>query len=135
MMATMSTLNPAAVARWSAFAFAALILLVQISNADAPDVVLWSLVFLPWIAGPAWLAAIVAMRADSTVAAWLCVALEIAAVVSTVWLWMHLYANPDAQNGIAMFLFPIVQFPAILVALLIIHVSIRFFLPESDGES
>ena len=50
-----------------------------------------------------------------------------AAVCSTVWLWTMLILKPDAQNGIAMVFFPVIQFAALLAYTLMV-LAITFFL-------
>ena len=91
-------------------------------NADAVDVVVFSFLFLPWLAGPAALAAIGARlaAADSAAWAWAFFILEALVVASTIWVWFDLIViAPDAQNGVGMLLFPVVQYGAVLVFFLV----------------
>ena len=89
-------------------------------GADAPDVVLLSLLFLPWIVGPAWLAAIGATLSPSETGARAFLAFEALIISSTILLWFHLIViAPDAQNGIAMILFPVLQYAAVALFFLV----------------
>jgi hypothetical protein len=98
------------------FAYAAALTLFMLWTADAPDVVLLSLVFLPWLVGPAGFAALGAKLSASALSAWSFFCLELAVVISTASLWFYLIIiTPDAQNGIAMILFPAAQYAAVLV--------------------
>ena len=41
-------------------------------------------------------------------------------VASTIWVWFYLIViAPDAQNGVGMLLFPVVQYGAVLVFFLV----------------
>lgn len=117
---------PAPLAKWLLIVFAVGVLAFRLWNADALDVVFLSFAFLPWITGPAALAALLIVRAKSGVEAWFFFGAEVAAVCSTVWLWTMLILKPDAQNGIAMMFFPAVQFAALLAYALSV-LSIAFF--------
>jgi hypothetical protein len=109
-----SELDPTAVSKWLGLAYAGGVILFSLWNADAPDVVLLSFLFLPWIIGPAGLAAIGAKLSSSEGGAWAFLILEVLIIGSTIWLWFHLIVvAPDAQNGIAMLLFPALQYAAV----------------------
>jgi hypothetical protein len=115
-----SELNPTAVSKWLGLAYAGGVILFLLWNADAPDVVLLSFLFLPWIIGPAGLAAIGAKLSLSKGGAWAFLFLEMLIIGSTIWLWFHLIVvAPDAQNGIAMMFFPVLQYAAVAVFFLL----------------
>ncbi len=98
-----------------------MVLVHGLTNADAFDVVVLQFVFLPWIVGPAALAAFFVARTWTTAREkWAFVLAEAGVVASTAWLWINLQMHPDAQNGIAMFLFPVVQFAAVLAFALVV---------------
>lgn len=118
--------EPAPLAKWLLIVFAVGILAFDLWNADALDVVFLSFAFLPWIAGPAALARLLVARAKSSVEAWFFLGAEVAAVCSTMWLWTMLILKPDAQNGIAMVFFRVVQF-AVLLAYALSVLTIAFF--------
>jgi hypothetical protein len=123
-LVTMKRVKPVALCKWLGLAYAAALMLFLLWNADSPDVVLFSFVFLPWLVGPAAFAALGARMSQSLAEAWSFFGLEIAMIGSTACLWFYLIAvAPDAQNGIAMMLFPALQYAAVLaffvVALLI----------------
>ncbi len=89
-------------------------------GADAPDVVLLSFLFLPWIVGPAGLAAIGAKLSPSEGGAWAFLIVEALIIGSTIWLWFHfIVVAPDAQNGIAMMFFPVLQYAAVALFFLL----------------
>jgi hypothetical protein len=119
--------EPAPLAKWLLIVFSVGVLAFNLWNADALDVVFLSFAFLPWIVGPAALAALFVARAKSSVEAWFLFGAEVAVVCSTVWLWTMLILKPDAQNGIAMVFFPAVQFAALLAYALSV-LAIAFFL-------
>lgn len=115
------TIEPAAIARWLLIIYAVGVLaLLEVPAISAwrggqADLLVWSLPLLAWIVGPAALGAVLVRRAKSRVEAWLFVGAEVAAVGSVVWLGIVLFlAKPDAQNGIAMILFPAVQYAVLL---------------------
>jgi hypothetical protein len=109
-----SELDPTAVSKWLGLAYAGGVILFMIWGADAPDVALLSLLFFPWIVGPAGLAAIGAKLSPSEGGAWAFLILEALIIGSTIWLWFHLIVvAPDAQSGIAMMLFPVLQYAAV----------------------
>jgi hypothetical protein len=42
---------------------------------------------------------------------------EVAVIASTAWVWTYLILlAPDAQNGVAMLLFPVAQYAAVLLS-------------------
>jgi hypothetical protein len=103
-------IRPSSAALWLGLAYAAAVALVLVKgSAEA----VW---FLPWIVGPAAVAAFGVRFSPSPRAAWAFFAFEAAVIGSTAWLWVDLLIiAPDAQNGIAMMLFPGVQFVAVLL--------------------
>ena len=72
--------EPALLAKWLLIVFAVGVLAFNLWNADALDVVFLSFAFLPWIAGPVALAALLVARARSRVEAWFFFGAEVAAV-------------------------------------------------------
>ena len=116
----MSKLEPAAVSKWLGLAYTGGIAAFSLWGADAPDVVLLSFLFLPWIVGPVWLAAIGATLSLSESGARAFLLFEGLIMSSTILLWFHLIViAPDAQNGIAMMLFPILQYAAVALFFLV----------------
>lgn len=94
--------------------------LFLLSIGDGPLVLL----FVPWIVGPAGLSAM--MAGSSPAREWTSAAFTLEALIvgSTIWYWYHLNVlAPDAQNPIAMMVFPVLQYAAValffLVALLV----------------
>lgn len=107
--------KPAILAKWMLIVFSAGMLASNIWDADVIAVALLRFAFLPWIVGPSAVAALLTIRTTSRIQAWCFFVGEIAAVCSTAWLWIILIIEPDAQNGITIMLFPIVQFTALLL--------------------
>jgi hypothetical protein len=102
------------VAKWLGLAYAGALALFLLWAADAPEAVLFSLFVLPWIVGPAALAAGGAALSPSRGEARAFLILEALVVGSTILLWFHLIVvAPDAQNGIAMMFFPLLQYAAV----------------------
>lgn len=98
---------PVSIAKWLGLAYAAAVALVSLRGVDAADSLLLSILVLPWIIGPAALAAFAVRELESSGAAWLFLFLEAVVVCSTAALWTYpILIAPDAQNGIAMLLFP-----------------------------
>lgn len=109
-------LHPVVMSKWLGLAYAGGIILFLLWGADAPDVVLLSFLFLPWMVGPAALAALGAKQSASEGGAWAFFMLEAGIIGSTIWLWFDLVViAPDAQNGIAMMFFPVRQYAAVLI--------------------
>jgi len=116
----MSKLEPTAVSKWLGLAYTGGIAVFLFWGADAPDVVLLSFLFLSWIVGPAWLAAIGAMLSPSETGARAFLVFEALIVSSTILLWFDLIViAPDAQNGIAMMLWPVLQYTAVALFFLV----------------
>ena len=112
--------DPTAVSKWLGLAYAGGVILFLLWGLDAPDVVSLSFLFLPWIVGPAALAAIGAKLSSSEGGAWAFLILEAMIIGSTIWLWFYLIVvAPDAQNGIAMLLFPGLQYAAVALFFLL----------------
>lgn len=97
---------------------------------SASDVLLMNLLFLPWIVGPAALAAFGVMVSRSRAARWTFVGLEAVVIASTAAGWFYLIeVAPDAQNGIAMaFVLPFLQYVG--VALLFVAASLSGWKPK-----
>jgi predicted membrane protein len=112
--------TPKSLAKWIALSFSIAALCYQLISADALDVVILSVIFLPWIVGPVLLAAFLVRYASSTWESWSILVTEVTVIGSTIALWIYLWMNSDAQNGIAMLLFPVVQFAGVIGAFLII---------------
>jgi hypothetical protein len=113
----MTRLRPSVAALWLGLAYAAAVSLFLLAGADAPDVVALSLLLIPWVVAPAALAAFGAGFSQSTGAAWAFVAVELAVVGSTAWLWTYLIVvAPGALNGVPMILFPVAQYAAVLLS-------------------
>jgi hypothetical protein len=112
--------TPKSLAKWFALSFSIAALCCQLITADAPDVVILGMIFLPWIVGPVLLAAFLVRYASSTWGSWAILMIEVTVIGSTIALWIYLWMHADAQNGIAMLLFPVVQFAGVLGAFLII---------------
>lgn len=119
----MNRLDPSKLAKSLLVIFAVVTLGYGLANADAFDVVVLQFMFLPWIVGPAALAAYFVKRYRTEPKAWLFLLAEAGAVASTVWLWVNLLMHPDAQNGIAMILFPVAQFGVVLAFALAVTVT------------
>ena len=104
-------------AKWLGVAYAAAVALVLFGAADAPDVLLMDLIFIPWIAGPAAVAALCSKASETRRGALVFLTLEAAVVASTVLAWIYLILiAPDPQNGVAMGVFlPLYQFGAVIV--------------------
>lgn len=111
-------------AKWIGLAYACGLILFLLWGADAPDSVFLSFIFLPWIVGPAALAAFGARRSTSEGGAWAFFILEAVIVASTILFWTYLIViAPDAQNGIAMMFFPLFQYAAVLVFVVLAALS------------
>jgi hypothetical protein len=113
------------ISRWLLILFAGSVLVFvaatayHVWDAEEPLDVLWTLVLLPWIAGPAVIPTMLVAWARSRAEAWSLVGIEAAVVISAVALWAVLIViKPDAQNGIALLAFPLIQF-ALLPALVL----------------
>jgi hypothetical protein len=107
-------------AKWLGLAYAGVVILFLLRGADGPLVALGSLVFLPWLVGPAGIAAFVAKRSNSKGGAWAFFILETLIIGSTIWLWIEVtLIAPDAQSGIAIILFPVFQYAAVVVLFVI----------------
>lgn len=120
----MRTFGLPSLAMWLLIGFAVAALAHNLRYADGVDVVVLNILFLPWIVGPAAAAARLVARSSSMTEAWLFLIVEVAAVASTVWLWIELHRNPDAQNGIVMILFPAYQFAAVFVLYLVVKLAV-----------
>jgi hypothetical protein len=119
-LAAMQTWKPKVLGKWLALGFAVGTLCFGLSNADALDVVVLNIVLLPWIVGPVLMAAFFVRRASTSGTAWSLLMVEVGAAGSMIALWTYLIVHSDAQNGIAMLLFPVVQFPAVIVMTLLV---------------
>ena len=125
--------NPATIAKTLLIAFAALALIVfgvfairRWSFDEAPNIVV-SFVLLPWIVGPAALATLSVARAWSPTEAWLFFSAVVAAIASTAWLWVSLLLRADGQGGLAVLVFPLWQFVALLVYGIVVVAIGHFF--------
>ena len=92
-----------------------------VTGADSPGVAVAQLLVAPWIMGPAIVAAWRSTTSENTtkrrgylVAMW-------TAIVTTALYWAWLLINPDPQNGIGMMLFPIAQFGALGLCVLVLE--------------
>ena len=113
----MTSARASSAAVWLGVVYSGAVAWFLLSGADAPDVVVLSIVFLPWIIGPAALAAFGAAFSKSAGAAWAFFSVEVAVIASTASAWTYLIViAPDAQNGVAMLLFPVVQYGAVLLS-------------------
>jgi len=109
-------LQPRVISMWLGLAYAGGVILFLLWGADAPEVVLLDFQFLPWIVGPAAFAAGGSDLSPSEGGAWAFLILEALIIGSTIWVWFYLIViEPDAQNGVAMILFPILQYAAVAV--------------------
>ena len=129
--------KPRAVAKWVVIGYAFAILAFLLINADAADSALLGLIFWPWLAGPALLAAFATYRAETRWAAWSCVVVLLLVPLSFAALLIYLDTYPDAQNGIAVVIFPALQFAFVTAAVLIVavieHLLGRRDPPRIDG--
>jgi hypothetical protein len=99
----MNAATPVRIAKWLGLAYAAAVLAFSLWGADAADSAVLSLLFWPWIVGPAALAAMGAKASRTAAGAWAFAALEGGVIASTGLGWFYLiFVAPDAQNGIAM---------------------------------
>jgi hypothetical protein len=111
---------PTAMSKWLGLAYAAGVILFLLWVTAAPDGVLFSFLFLPWIVGPAALAAMGANLSPSIGGAWAFFILEAVIIGSTIWVWFYLkVVAPDAQNGFGIVLFPVLQYAAVALFFLI----------------
>ena len=130
----MQTLTASTVGKWTLVAFTASMFAFNLWKADAWDVIVLGVAFLPWLVGPAAIAAYLAKRAPNGWVAWAFVVVEIAVAASTIALWSDLLLHPDAQNGIAMMFFPALQFAAVLVTGLLIKMAAVVFGTRSSSQ-
>jgi hypothetical protein len=103
---------------WLFIAYSLAVSLFSLSGADAPDVFLLDLVFIPWIVGPAVIAAACVSSSMDSRGAWSFVVLEVAIILSTLVGWLDLtFLHRDAQNGVIIGLvMPLWQYGAVLIA-------------------
>jgi hypothetical protein len=108
-------LPPVRIAKWLGLLYAAIIALFTFASVDAPDVFWLNLLFVPWIIGPAALAAFGAKVSNSRAGEWAFLALEAGLIGSTAASWYYLIeVAPDAQNGVAMSIsLPVLQYTAV----------------------
>lgn len=113
--------SPRSIAKWLALAYAAAVLGFVLWNSDASDVGILEFAFLPWIVGPAALAAYSVKISATPAGAWAFLALEAGIIAFTFVSWAYLiFVVPDAQNGIVMALFvPVLEFGAALVFMVV----------------
>ena len=107
------------IAKWLGIAYAAAIATFLVAGADAPDAFFMGLLFIPWIVGPAGIAAMCVKASRTILGSKAFLILEIAVIASTAAAWAYLtYLSPDAQNGIFMGIFlPLYQFCAVILLL------------------
>lgn len=121
----MTSTVPVSVAKWLGLAYAGCVAVFMLWGVDAPDLLLPSLFIFAWITGPVALAAVGAKELEGQIGAWVFLAVEAGLVVSTAWLWTYLIViAPDAQNGVAMLLFPAAQY-GLVVALGLTAMALR----------
>ena len=82
--------------------------------------------FVPWIVGPTAIVALLAVRSTSRRRAWSHLGAEVVVVGSSAVLWVWLFLRPDAQNGIAIVVFPVVQYAGVLLWCLGVFVAAMF---------
>jgi hypothetical protein len=119
--------DPKRLAKWLVATAAIATLSFLLWYADDLASALSSFVVIPWVISPALLAGLFVRRADTVPLAWMLAVVELAAVGSTAAVWTYLMIYNDAQNGIAMLLFPVVQLIAVLVAVLLIVLGYSFW--------
>ena len=116
----MRQVEPVSMSKWLGLAYALVVASVLLWGVDAPDVALLQLLVFPWIVGPAAFAALGSKLSGSHFAAWAFFGLEALIIGSTGWLWFDLIVvAPDAQNGIAMLLFPAFQYAGVALFFLL----------------
>ncbi|MFN3389799.1 MAG: hypothetical protein ACK40O_12810 [Allosphingosinicella sp.] len=121
----MGSTNPVSAAKWLGLAYAGFVTVFLLWGAGAADVLLLTLASIPWITGPVALAAFGVKELEGTGGAWVFLILEAVLVASTAWLWIYLIMiAPDAQNGIAMLLFPAGQY-GLVIALGLAAMALR----------
>jgi hypothetical protein len=113
--------------------FAAAILAFLLSQASSWRIAATALPAMLWLLLPAAIPAVLARRAATPGAARAYLAIELAAIGSTLLLWAYLLlVERDPQSAIAGFLFPVLQLPA--VALLAGLVWFRNLSPPRPGK-
>jgi hypothetical protein len=94
---------PQRLAKWTGLAYAAGVAALLFASADGPEVLLAMPLLLPWIVGPAALAAIAADVSQGRAGAWAFLGLEAGLILSTIGSWLYLvFVARDAQNGFVM---------------------------------
>lgn len=104
-------------AKWIGLAYLAVVATLLFSWADAIDAVLIDLIVIPWIVGPAGIAALCAKASKTGAGTTAFVFFEAAIIASTAFVWIDLILiHRDAQNGIAMGVFvPLYQYGAVAI--------------------
>lgn len=120
----MKPISPATLSKWPALAFGLAIGFILLWKPHTSGAALFGLVTTSWVVGPAWLSALGVRYASSRVATWAFLGAEWLVIASTAWLWVYLVAvAPDAQNGIALIIFPILQYAAVTLVFLVVAVA------------
>jgi hypothetical protein len=115
-------LAPTGIAKWLGLAYAAGLAAFFLIGADAPDVVVLSLLFLPFYLGSAAAAAMLVKASRTRLGAWVFLAVEAVVVASTpgAFVWAKVMADRDLWTaaGASMFMafvVPVYQYAAVLV--------------------
>jgi hypothetical protein len=118
-------IEPGQVAKWLLLAFAGSVLcflvwMIWNKEGGLLPRLLFCVLVACWLCAPAAVAALLVASSGRDWISWSYLVAQVAVIGSAVWLLVPLFLIPDAQNGIALMFFPLIQGVGLIIYALMV---------------